>query len=824
MDTKYKPIRIFFLVVLFIWNFTVFAQVNGSEIDITKNKQTKKVENIKGYLGLGPEKSKEIFNDNSARRKQKIVFDEIDKEIQNADFILKTGVDYKSFTTELEYVIDLKKKAVDGIINNKNDFQTVRNITVTLVMLKELLTRIDIQLVNVKNNSDQLTQIQNKIDSLTLDQSIFFVPKDSLNKVLYYNKFNEMSDEISLVNSKFRNALDSIGELDVRGNKFKFELQNDIVVTDNIRKNEFTKLFSNTDHIFKHNPGEKSFLESFRYSIEKEIIILLFFISNHMDTVSMMVLFVICIIVYLFFLKHKFNNSGIYHDVKLSKQIFKHPVASALLISFTLFNFFFIFPPFVYTALIWLISIFALTIVNKEIDSEQNKKIWRIYVFLILLGLYDNNILIHSVIEVYFILFLGLATSLYSYYILFKSKIILDNLFKYSLYTVIGFEVLSIIFILMGNYNLGKILMINGLITILMYYLFTNTYKLMVVILNYTKYLGETEEEKKMDIASIENIQISSSVIFILVAGWIVSIGKNSYFFQTIVDPFANFFNENRTLGDINYTYLSIVIFFLILVISVLLTKIVSFLSTNTSTTDSGAKGNKFGSWLLLIQIAIFAIGITIAFASAGIPIDRLTIIISALGVGIGFGLQTLVNNLVSGLIIAFEKPVNLDDIIEVGGQSGKMKSIGIRSSVVATFDGADVIIPNGDLLKEHLTNWTLGNNKKRLEINVGVGYGTDLENAKKILIEVMQNHSLILINPAPVALVTNFNDSSIDFIVRFWVGHISLANEVRSDMFIAIDTAFKANNIEIPFPKRDVYIKKTTTISELEIKEDDEK
>jgi potassium efflux system protein len=104
---------------------------------------------------------------------------------------------------------------------------------------------------------------------------------------------------------------------------------------------------------------------------------------------------------------------------------------------------------------------------------------------------------------------------------------------------------------------------------------------------------------------------------------------------------------------------------------------------------------------------------------------DRFTIIISASGVGIGFGLQTLVNNLVSGIIIAFEKPVNLDDIIEIGGQTGQMKSIGIRSSIITTFDGANVIIPNGDLLSQHMTNWTMGSTRRRYEINVGVAYGT---------------------------------------------------------------------------------------------------
>ncbi|WP_348798389.1 mechanosensitive ion channel domain-containing protein [Flavobacterium adhaerens] len=816
MASIQNQFRIVFVLLLQVCFFSALAQKVVPQNDTLSN-----VEKIEEYLSLGPEKSKEVFYENTIRRKQKVVFDAIEKEIQNADFILKTGLDYKSFTQELATIIRLKKKAIDGVINNRNDFQTIRNITVTTVMLKELQIRIDKQMANIQNNNAALTLVQNKIDSLTLDESIYVVPKDTVIKVLYYNKFKSMSQETALINKKFKDAFDSIAKLEVKGNQLKFSLQNDIIEIDNIRKDEFTHLFSTSDDIFVRDPGEKTFYESFVYSFEKEMISLLFFISNHIDAISLMVLFVICIIVYLLFLRNKYQSAGIYNKIEHSKQIFRHPIASALLISFTLFNFFFIFPPFAFTAFIWMISIFALTFVNREVNNNNEKRIWRVYAILLLLGFYDNNILIHSVVEVYFILFLALTTLFFSWFSFIKSKMVLSNLYKCTLYVVIGFELLSVVFILLGNYSLGKLLMVNGLITVLMCYLFTNTYKLIILVINYSKYLSETDEEKKIDIRTIEEVNHSSFIIFIFVLGWIVSIGKNSYLFQLIVDPFADFFTTNRSLGDITYTYSSIFIFFLILIISVFLAKIVSFLSSSHSISSTGVKGNQLGSWLLLIQIVIFTIGIIIAFASAGIPIDRLTIIISALGVGIGFGLQALVNNLVSGLIIAFEKPVNIGDIIEVGSQMGKMKSIGIRSSVVTTFDGADVIIPNGDLLNQHLTNWTLGNNKRRVEIAVGVAYGTDLENAKQLLLDVVEKHSLILSRPAPIVWVTNFNDSSIDFAVKFWVANVDYANDVRSDMFIAIDTIFKENNIEIPFPQQDVYIKKVVTDSQFKTTEE---
>lgn len=234
----------------------------------------------------------------------------------------------------------------------------------------------------------------------------------------------------------------------------------------------------------------------------------------------------------------------------------------------------------------------------------------------------------------------------------------------------------------------------------------------------------------------------------------------------------------------------------------------------NTTNRINEEKTTNLGSWILLVRIAIISIGISIAIAIAGIPTDRLTVIIGALGVGIGFGLQALVNNLISGLIIAFEKPVNLDDIIEISGQTGKMKSIGIRSSVVTTWDGADIIIPNGDLLSQHMTNWTMGTAKRRYEIKVGVAYGTDLKLAKSLINEVINNHSLILKNPEPMIWATQFSDSAIDFAIKYWVPHFNYGNDVKSDLIMAIDEIFKINGIVIPFPQQDVYIKSNTSLS----------
>jgi small-conductance mechanosensitive channel len=210
----------------------------------------------------------------------------------------------------------------------------------------------------------------------------------------------------------------------------------------------------------------------------------------------------------------------------------------------------------------------------------------------------------------------------------------------------------------------------------------------------------------------------------------------------------------------------------------------------------------------LLLRIFVICLGLYLAFAAAGIPLDRLTIILGALGVGIGLGLQGLVHNLVSGLIIAFEKPVNVGDIIEIDNKLGTMKSIGFRSSVIIMPDGANIVMPNGDLLGMRLVNWTMGKNLRRLNIEVGVAYGTDIEKVKKILLDIVENDNQVLKNPPPVVIAKEFGDSAIQFELLVWAPHIRYSLTLKSEIISKIDKAFKEEGIVIPFPQQDVYIR----------------
>jgi small-conductance mechanosensitive channel len=203
---------------------------------------------------------------------------------------------------------------------------------------------------------------------------------------------------------------------------------------------------------------------------------------------------------------------------------------------------------------------------------------------------------------------------------------------------------------------------------------------------------------------------------------------------------------------------------------------------------------------------AISVLGVVMAFGAAGIDLSKVTVLAGALGVGIGFGLQNVVNNFISGLILLYERPIQIGDTVEVGPLTGEVKRIGIRSSTLRTFQGAEVIVPNANLIQEQVVNWTLSDRQRRIELPIGVAYGTDPQRVIDILLGAANSVPEVNEDPAPLALFRGFGDNSLDFELRCWTGFENYL-PIQSKIAIAVNAALGEAGISIPFPQRDVRV-----------------
>jgi potassium-dependent mechanosensitive channel len=210
----------------------------------------------------------------------------------------------------------------------------------------------------------------------------------------------------------------------------------------------------------------------------------------------------------------------------------------------------------------------------------------------------------------------------------------------------------------------------------------------------------------------------------------------------------------------------------------------------------------------MLVHYTLVVIGLFMALAVLGVELQNFAIVAGALGIGIGFGLQNVVNNFASGLILLFERPVRVGDTVVVGGEWGTIRKIGLRSTIMLTFDQSEMIVPNADLVSEKVVNWTLSNPIARVILEVGTAYGSDIGQVLQILRESGTAHDAVLPEPTPQALFVGFGDSSLDFELRVWVREIRLRLEVRSKVLTEIERRFAEAGIEIPFPQHDLHIR----------------
>jgi small-conductance mechanosensitive channel len=215
-----------------------------------------------------------------------------------------------------------------------------------------------------------------------------------------------------------------------------------------------------------------------------------------------------------------------------------------------------------------------------------------------------------------------------------------------------------------------------------------------------------------------------------------------------------------------------------------------------------------------LSSYALVALGLFVGLQAAGVDLTTLTVLFGALGVGIGFGLQGLVANFVSGLIILIERPIQVGDRILIGDLSGRVTAINFRATEILTNDDIAVVVPNSEITSQHVINWSRGGNRIRIRVPVGVAYGSDLDKVRQALLEAADRTDAVLKDPPPVVRLTGFGDSSVDLELLGWTSELlHRRGAFISRVNFAIHEALQKYGIEIPFPQRDLHVRSSVPL-----------
>lgn len=262
------------------------------------------------------------------------------------------------------------------------------------------------------------------------------------------------------------------------------------------------------------------------------------------------------------------------------------------------------------------------------------------------------------------------------------------------------------------------------------------------------------------------------------------------------------------TIGTTEVTLSAIFMFLFILLVIVILSRLFARKFVERILIRLQIEEGTRYTFRRIIELTFILIGAIIAFQSIGINLSGLAVIFGLLSVGIGFGLQNITSNFVAGLILLFERPIKVGDRVTVGGIEGDVMEINFRSTTVRSLNNIDIIVPNSEFVSSQVVNWSHGDRKIRLDIEVGVSYQSDLDTVLRSLKEVALENPEILRNPEPDVHLREFGDSSWNMKLRIWIDNPKRHPVVRSDINCAIVRKFRENGVEIPFPQRDLHLR----------------
>jgi len=479
----------------------------------------------------------------------------------------------------------------------------------------------------------------------------------------------------------------------------------------------------------------------------------------------------------------------------------KHPVISLLVLLLSLMPFFDAYAPTSYISMEFIVLLIASTILffkNAERDFMFN---WIGLVVLliadVLAYLFSEPSFIERMIQiviqggiVYFII--RFYKSLHKetpYYRLIKAAAMIGSFLS-------G---LGILFNISGRFSLSGIVGIAGIFAVthaVVLIVFVEVIVEIVLVQLQSSRLKKGVE-KPFD-SAIVTAKIKMPLIIIALIIWMIMFTSNLNIYHNLSNYVVEALTITRTIGSISFQLLSVILFFIIIWFAHILQRLLSFLfgETGIDNEDLTAATKGQHSRLLITRLLVLIGGYMLAIAASGLPIDKLTFLLGALGVGIGMGLQAIVNNFVSGIILIFDGSLQIGDEIEVSGQAGKVKEIGLRASTLFTADGAEVIIPNGNILSQNIVNWTFSNDEKRVMLTFSLkGKVLDANVMNEVINETIKSIPNVIIKRKPVILYTKVTQDTCTINVRFW-STISHTDLVKSETMLQLSAAFASKNI----------------------------
>lgn len=661
----------------------------------------------------------------------------------------------------------------------------------------------------------QLDELHQRVYRAKLHLNV--VLKDSVFRKLYADKelrkaFDQklirLERRYSRTDSLTKANVDTLNVLNVRLSDNSYNLSNMLNIMDNRMDKALPLLFGPE----VNNLWGKEFTESQTKGTSKSAVsifeseqnAIVYYISQTSGERKLVLILGILLFTWLYrqrkLLKTVREQKDVYSYLHL-QYLNNHPILSLLVLLLCLMPFFDAYAPTSYISIVYLLLLAASTMIFLGRGNRTFLFNW-----LTLVALFVTDVLTYLLIEPTFaerVFLLVIHAGIIVFTLRFVKSLHQQTpyfrLLKSAAITAIVLSALAILLNLFGRFSLSGIFGIAAIFAVTQAVVLTVFVEVIIeiVLLQLQSSRLNKDNSKPFDIGIVIH-KIKLPLILLSAILWLIMLTSNLNIYHSLNAAITDALTSTRAIGSISFQLLSVILFLGIICTAHILQRLLSFFLGETGTEGEdmtkATKGQH--SRLLVMRLLVLIGGYLLAIAASGLPIDKLTFLLGALGVGIGMGLQNIVNNFVSGIILIFDGSLQIGDEIEVSGQAGKVKEIGLRASTLSTADGADVIIPNGSILSQNIVNWTFSNNEKRVVLNFSL-WGDELDSnvINEVINLTIKEIPNITSTRKPVILYTKVTPDTCTLTVRFWSA-ITNGDLVKSEAMLQLSAAFAAKKI----------------------------
>ena len=727
--------------------------------------------------------------------------------IEKAGEVMETAyndADFDSASHHLFGEIKRTQSKLDLILASlKGANPNVRNQQMYHTVLMELHLQLDEQNTAINLRNENLEKIKDRFIQLRKDKTLTVLLKDTIRRKQFKKEFADLKKRYLATDSlmtKNQGILNLKKRLTVQR---KIAVSNALItVENNLEKSGISMLHK--EYPFLWNINETISKKAIRQNIGAKIVIeesvAEYYLSYRISGLITL-LFFMGLLAWYISRNLKYLNANGYNE-SLSSFNFKYlnrgvliPVAVIGLNIAVASN---LYAPALFLEMLHLLLLGMLTILFKNKWSKVSMKNW-----ILLLGLFFTLCFLDLFIEVgllqrcafIIINIFGIRYGLVQIKSL-KEQLYIKAFFKWASIIFIGLNGLSILYNLFGRVSLSNMLSLTAFISLTQIVALSVLLKIILEIIILQIYTTRVKRgfEKIFDHESLSDT-LKKPFIIIICYMWLVVIASNLNIWESLRSSLGSILSHPNTIGSITFTLGNIVLFFIIIWAAHLLQKYVAYFFGEIEDENEENVNKRQHSKLLITRLLVLIGGYLLAVAASGMPLDKLSILLGALGVGVGLGLQNVVNNFVSGIILIFDKPIQVGDVIEISSESGRVKSMGLRTTKINASNGAEIIIPNGNLLSQSITNWTYTDNFKLVEISIEITGDTTPDDINAIIMEALKSLSLINMDKTPQIYYSAISEGKYKILVKFWCS-IYRTEETISSARQVLFSNFKAKGL----------------------------